>query len=263
MGDMYELFFELSNEVRMAILEKLGEGDLKLSRISSELDLPVQEISRQLSRLVKQGLSQKTPDGSYSITPYAEQVLRFMPSMEFLSKYSKYVTNHNLNGIPHEFVMRIGELADSNYVGDVMKMFHRSEKMIQDAEEYVWIMSDQILMSSMKFTEGAVERGVDHRFLGPRDIEPPEEFYTEAVKRGLIGADGKAQHKFLERMDLMVTLTEKEAQFLFPAPNGSFDYSGFSTTDPKALKWCKEIYLHYWESTDIHMPDAFRAQAMR
>jgi len=231
MGDMYELFFELSNEVRMAILEKLGEGDLKLSRISLELDLPVQEISRQLSRLVKQGLSQKTPNGSYSITPYAEQVLRFMPSMEFLSKNSKYVTNHNLNGIPHEFVMRIGELADSNYVGDVMKMFHMSEKMIQEAEEYVWIMSYQILMRSMKFTEGAVERGVDH--------------------------------KFLDRMDVMVTLTEKEAQFLFPALDGSFDYSGFSTTDPKALKWCREIYLHYWESTDIHMPDSFRAQAIR
>lgn len=258
MGDMYDLFFELSNEGRMAILEVLLDGNLKLSRISTELDLPVQEISRQLSRLVKQGLVQKTPEGSYSVTPYAEQVLRFVPSIKFLSENSEYLKIHNLNGIPHGFVMRIGELAVSRFSGDVMKMFHRSEKMIEEAEEYVWIMSDQILMSSMKYTERAIERGVDHRFLGPRNIEPPEEFYTEAVKRGLIGSNGKAQHKFLDGLDLMVTLTEKEAQFLFPLPDGSFDYSGFSTTDPYALKWCKEIYLHYWASTDVHMPDSFK-----
>lgn len=259
MGDTYDLFFELSNEVRMAILEKLLDGDLKLSRISTELDLPVQEISRQLSRMDKQGLVQKTPEGSYSITSYAEQILRFIPSIEFLSKNSQYLKSHNLNGVPYEFIMRIGELESSKYVGDVMKMFHRSEKMIEEAQEFVWIMSDQILMSSMKYTEGAVERGVDHRFLGPRDIEPPEEFYTEGVERGLIGANGKAAHKFLDNLDLMVTLTEKEAQFLFPTPSGSFDYTGFITNDPKALKWCKEIYLHYWKSTDVHLPDSFRA----
>ena len=217
MGDMYDLFFELSNEGRMAILVKLLEGDLKLSRISSSLNLPVQEVSRQLSRMDKQGLVQKTPDGSYMITPYAEQILRFVPSIQFLSDNSEYLKTHNLNGIPYEFIMRVGELEESTYVGDVMKMFHRSEKMIEESEEYVWIMSDQILMSSMKYTEGAVERGVDHRFLGPRDIEPPEEFYTEAVKRGLIGAEGKAQHKFLDRVEIMITLTEKEAQFLFPS----------------------------------------------
>lgn len=242
----------------MAILEKLLEDPLKLSRISVELDLPVQEISRQLSRLDKQGLVQKTPEGSYAVTPFAEQVLRFIPSIQFLSENADYLKTHDLNLVPHEYVMRIGELADSIYEGDVMKMFHRSEQIISEAEEYLWIMSDQILMSSMKYTESAVEKGVDHRFLGPRDIEPPKEFYTEAVKRGLIGMGGKAHHKFLDKMGLMVTVTEKEAQFLFPTLDGKFDYAGFNTTDHKALKWCKEIYGHYWESTDITVPDSVK-----
>ena len=258
MGDMYDLFFELSNEGRMAILEKLLEGDFKLSRLSTLLDLPVQEISRQLARLDKQGLVQKTPEGSYAVTPYAEQVLRFVPSIQFLSENNEYLKTHDLNRLPHEYVMRIGELADSTYVGDVMKMFHRSEQIISEAEEYVWIMSDQILMSSLKFTEDAVGKGVDHRFIGPRDIKPPEEFYAEAVKRGLIGMEGKASHKFLDKLGIMITMTEREAQFLFPNLDGKFHYSGFNTTDMKAIKWCREIYRHYWDSTDIMVPDAIK-----
>lgn len=258
MGDIFDLFFELSNEGRMAILEKLLDTELKLSRISSELNLPVQEISRQLSRLDKQGLVQKTPDGSYMITSYAELVLRFVPGIKFLSENSEYLKTHDLNGIPYEFIMRIGELSESTYERDVMKMFHHSEQMIEESEAYFWVMSDQILMSSMKYTEEAIERGVEHRFVGPRNIEPPEEFYTEAVKRGIIGTEGKTSHKFLEKIDVMITLTEKEVQILFPSLDGSFDYSGYISTSSKALKWCKDVYEHYWASTDIHRPDAFR-----
>jgi len=42
-------------------------------------------------------------------------------------------------------------------------------------------------MSSLQFTEAAIERNVEHRFLGPRDIKPPKGFYEEATERGLIG----------------------------------------------------------------------------
>ena len=258
MGDMYDLFFELSNEGRMAILEKLLEGNFKLSRLSTALDLPVQEISRQLARLDKQGLVQKTPEGSYSITPYAEQVLRFVPSIAFLSENAEYLKTHDLNRVPHEYIMRIGELANSTYVGDVMKMFHRSEQIISEAEEYIWIISDQILMSSLKHTEKALEQGVKHRFLGPRDIEPPKEFYTEAVKRGILGTEGKTAHKFMEKIGLLITLTEKEVQFTFPSLDGSFDYMGFESNDPKTLKWCKEIYEYYWDSSNITVPDSLK-----
>jgi predicted transcriptional regulator len=257
MGDIFDLFFELSNEGRMAILEKLLDTELKLSRISLELDLPVQEVSRQLSRLDKQGLVQKTPDGSYMITSYAEQVLRFVPSIKFLSDNVDYLKTHDLNGVPYEFIMRIGELSETTYEGDVMKMFHRSEQMIEEAEEYFWVMSDQILMSSMRYTEEAIGRGIEHRFLGPRNIEPPEEFYTEAVKRGIIGVEGKASHKFLDKIDVMITLTDKEVQILFPSRDGSFDYSGFHSVNSNAFKWAKDVYEHYWASTDILRPDVF------
>jgi predicted transcriptional regulator len=258
MGDLFELFFELSNEERMRILVKLRDDQLRLSHISSELSLPVQEVSRQLSRLTKQELVEKTSEGSYAITNLAQQVLRFVPSIRFLSDNSEYIKEHNMDRVPDRFVMRIGEVASSTFEGDVMKHFHKSEQMIMNAEEYIWIMSDQILMSSLKHTEVAVNRGVEHRFIGPRNLDAPKGFYEEAAQRGLIGLDGKAKSKFLARLDILITMTEKETMFQFPTTEDSFDYKVFQSTDPTAIKWCKELFSYYWESTDIRSPDALR-----
>lgn len=239
----------------MEILNKLLETPQKLSHLSAELSLPVQEISRQLSRLDKNDLVQKNLDGSYSATPFAEQVLQLIPGMKFLSDNSGYFKTHTMSGIPNRFLMQVGDLASCKYVEDVMTQLHHSENLIKEAKEYLWIMSDQILMSSLQFTEKAVDRNVVHKFIGPRDIKPPEGFYEEAAKRGLIGVRGKAKYRFLDELHVLITLTEKEATFSFPRTDGKFEYSGFQTSDPKAVEWCMKLFQHYWDSTNITIPD--------
>ena len=242
----------------MEILNKLLETPLKLSHLSAELSLPVQEISRQLSRLDKNDLVQKNLDGSYSVTSFAEQVLRLIPGMKYFSDNRGYFKTHSMSGIPDRFLMQVGNLTLSKYVEDVMTQLHHSEKIIREAEEYLWIISDQVLMSSLQFTEAAIERNVEHRFLGPRDIKPPAGFYEEATKRGLIGAQGKAKYRFLDELHVLIMLTEKEATFSFPNNDGKFEYSGFQTMDAEALEWCKRIFQYYWDSTGITVPDAVR-----
>jgi len=238
----------------MAILNKLLETPLKLSHLSAELSLPVQEISRQLSRLDKNDLVQKNLNGSYSATPFAEQVLKLIPGMKFLSDNRGYLKTHTMSGIPNRFLMQVGDLASCKYVEDVMKQLHYSEELIREAEEYLWIISDQVLMSSLQFTEAAIERDVEHKFIGPRDIKPPEGFYEEATERGLIGPRGKAKYRFLDELHVLITLTEKEATFSFPKTNGKFEYSGFQTSDLEAHEWCRRLFQHYWDSTTITIP---------
>lgn len=108
-------------------------------------------------------------------------------------------------------------------------------------------------------TQNAIERGVEHRFLGPRDIKPLEGLVEQALSRGLTGPKGKTKARFLERLDILITLTEKEAHFEFPTLSGSFDYTGIHTRDKRAIKWCRKLFSHYWESTDIMIPDCARA----
>ena len=45
--ELSDFFFELSNQDRLDIMKLIDKRPLKLSHISKELDLPMQEISRQ------------------------------------------------------------------------------------------------------------------------------------------------------------------------------------------------------------------------
>ena len=47
-------------------------------------------------------------------------------------------------------------------------------------------------------------------------------------------------------MDVVLVVTEKAARFVLPNSAGRFEY-GFNGTDPKFHKWCKDLFLHYWE----------------
>ncbi|MEM3415461.1 MAG: winged helix-turn-helix domain-containing protein, partial [Thermoproteota archaeon] len=51
-----KIFFELSNEYRMEILNILQDKTLSLNEISLQLNLPKSEIYRNLKRLVSIGL---------------------------------------------------------------------------------------------------------------------------------------------------------------------------------------------------------------
>jgi len=110
-------------------------------------------------------------------------------------------------------------------------------------------------MSSLQFTEAAIERNVEHRFLGPRDIKPPEGFYEEATERGLIGLRGNAKYRFLDEIYVLITLTEKEATFSFPRIDGKIEYSGFQTSVPGTREWCKRLFQYYWDSTNMTILD--------
>jgi predicted transcriptional regulator len=47
--------------------------------------------------------------------------------------------------------------------------------------------------------------------------------------------------------NIFIAMNEKEAAILaFPMENNLFDYRGFSSTDPLFLKWCRDIFEHYW-----------------
>lgn len=51
--------FELAHEDRVVILKELSERKMKLTQLSNRLGLPVQEVHRQLARLIEERLIMK------------------------------------------------------------------------------------------------------------------------------------------------------------------------------------------------------------
>lgn len=243
---MFELLFELASSDRLKIMSLVEKQELKLSHISKKLDMTVTEASRHLQRLSEAKLLEKDAEGRYELTPFGQLTLSLMPSFDFISKYRDYFAAHTLSRLPHEFIGRMGDLANCAFTEDIMVAFHSVECLIVEAKEYVWILSNQVLMSTLPLLDQAVKRGVKFQLIMPEDLIPPPGF-IHLPHHISMDQSKLVERRMLSRVDLIIAMSEKTARLSFPASDGKMDYVGFGSTDERGHKWCQDLFMHYWE----------------
>ncbi|MCX6648873.1 MAG: helix-turn-helix domain-containing protein [Candidatus Bathyarchaeota archaeon] len=242
--DFCDLLFEISNEDRLRIMEELGAAPLHATGVSRRLDIPTQEASRHLLRLAEVGLIAKSPDGLYSLTPYGALSLRLLEGERFASAHSDYFATHTAASVPRCFASRIGELSEATIVDDVMITLHNVERVIREAREYVVRMTDRYQLTAIPHIGDALERGVEFRAIEPLNIVRPPGYEPDPR---LTEADGRWKNRAVEGLGVCLTASEREvAALCFPAPDGRFDYRGFSSKDPATHRWCMDLFEHYW-----------------
>ena len=253
MERLCDLLFELSNEDRLKILGELGKENLKLSHISQRLDFTAQETSRNIARLVEARLVTRTADGSYEITPYGIQAMRLIPAYQFLSKNADYFYEHTLENLPDKFVSRIGELNECKPITQLLDVFGNIERVFKEAEEYYIYIGEPLgLSSTLLLVEEALDRGIKARGIEPLGYIWPDEIRESVPKEtwlsiGKHKTEGSLLQKYQSKFDLTFLMNEKEVATLnFLKPSGEFEYFGFTSTDPKAVGWCKDIFEYYW-----------------
>jgi predicted transcriptional regulator len=254
---LYELFFELSNETRLELMKQVSREPKRLTELSRTLDLPAQEISRQLSRLDKISITWKDVDGLYHLTPYGQHILELLPGYMFLTQYRDYFRDHTIEWIPAGFKSRIGELDGSKLVDDVMMSFHYVEEAIRNSEQYIWIMSDQILLSTMPLLQERLEKGVFFRLIVPKDIviaAPVRDHFTKSGEGHL--PEDKTSSRFTDEMGVVLIVSEKElALAAFPAVDGGFDYKGFRSNKENCIQWGRELFETIWSRSTSRIPE--------
>ena len=247
MERLFDINFELSNEDRYNILTILKGRPMKLTALSEEMDITHQQCTRHLNRLVKTELIAKDPEGFYRISTYGELTLRQYQGQLFTANYREYFYKHVLTNIPDKFVSRLGELSNSSYIDDVMAVFKNIERVLNQAEEYVWRITDRYLLMIVPHVAAALDRGIEYRLIEPRDIVYPpgiEEtgIFEDAWREGLF------LNRILERVDVFLAVSEKEAAVVaFPTLDGRFDYLGFTSMDERMLDWCSDLFNYYWD----------------
>lgn len=252
MDSLHSLLFEISNEDRSAILRELEEEAKNVTSISRKLDLTIQESSRHLSRLERVGLTERDPDGLHHLSRYGRLVLKMLPGIEFLTLQRDYFSGHSLDGIPLEFAYRLGDLLNSSLVDDVMVGFYNVDRMLERAEEYVLMMTDQYLMGTMPKVGNALDRGVRVMNIESRFCVPPvlpsnwsDSDTSQALQRGR--EKGLLDERVLDSLEVYLYMSEREVGTLaFPLPDGKFDYLGFTSDDERIRNWCKQLFEYYW-----------------
>ena len=262
MEELCNLLFELSNEDRLVILLQLKQNSMKISHISKKLNFTVQETSRNISRLSETNLIQRKGDGSFQLTAYGENVLNLLPGFEFLSKHVEYFTTHTLSRLPHEFFCRIGDLVECTYIGDPMLTFYEAEKMMDQAEEFLWLMSEQHLVSALPHMKKALENGSHLRGLLPKDLPFPEDYFEqESVKEynqveKQARSKGQLEERWIDRIDTAIGVADKmSGRVFFPTLEGHFDYRGFTVVDECSHQYCKDLFIYYWNKASTTIPD--------
>ena len=257
MERLCDLLFELSNEDRLKILSELQKENLKLSHISQRLNFTAQETSRNIARLVETRLVTRTTDGSYEISPYGVQAMRLIPAYQFLSKYSDYFYEHTLENLPDKFVSRIGELNGCKPITQLLDVFGNIERVFREAEEYYLYIGEPLgLSSTLLLVRDALDRGVKARGIEPIDYEWPTEIRESVPEEtwlqiGKHKTEGSLMQKYQRRFDITFLMNEKEVATLnFLNPTGEFEYFGFTSTDKKAVEWCRDIFEYYWARVD-------------
>jgi predicted transcriptional regulator len=249
------LLFEVSNEDRLRILHLLHQEGMNVTQLSKALGLSSQEASRHMSRLNKTGVALKESDGKFHLTLYGKLLLTQIQGIDFTSRHQQYFLDHTLDQLPRPFIHRLGELSSSTFINDIMEVFTNIETVIQEAEEYLWVITDQYLPSNMRLHIAAYERGIRERDIEAKNWVVPKRIKEslrdeEAIAQGTrqARATGSLEERMLDHLDLYLFMSEKEVAIVaFPLTDGRFDYFGFSSTDDQAHAWCREVFKHYWE----------------
>ena len=236
--NLCKLLFELSSSERMNVLLELQKQRLKLSHISKKLDMTVTEASRHLQRLSEAKLIQKDVDGSYELTPFGTLTLSLLSGPNFVSEHRQYFLEHDVSYLPSEFISRIGELSASSLgTRDIMMGFRLVEIMLQEASEYIWILSDQVFTSGVPIIDEKMKSSFEFRFIFPENLVPPP---------GVKPVPG-TQRRTLSKVEEIILMTDKEVMFGFPDVNGRIDYLLFVSKDLKFHRWCRDLFLYRWE----------------
>jgi predicted transcriptional regulator len=243
----HELLFELSNEVRYSILHKLKLLDYNVTNIAKELSITTQESSRHLNRLAEHGLIEKTITGEYTLTEYGLLILRQSEGLIFTSSNRDYYKTHKIPVLPTQFVSRLPELEESRQITDVMLVFALIERIIDEANEYIWRLTDRYNMMSLPKLEKATDRGIEFRLMQTKHFQFPPNWPGV----GVILKDARLRGVFDVRTsyeaNLFIAMNEREVAVLgFPMDENVFDYRGFSSSDPDFHAWCCDLFEYYW-----------------
>jgi predicted transcriptional regulator len=262
MEKLCNLLFELSNEDRLMILLQLKQKPMKIAHISKKLSFTVQETSRNVSRLTESQLVKRIGDGSFILTEYGKNTLNLLPGFEFLSRHTDYFTSHTLSRLPHEFFCRIGDLINCTYVDDVMLTFYEAEKMMDEVKKFLWLLSDQHLVSAVPHIKKALENGAKLRVLLPKDLPFPEGYFEQKcvqeyrIVEKKAKKEGRVEERWIDRVDIPIGVSEKTSgRVFFPTLGNDFDYKGFIVTDELSHKFCLDLFEYYWNKASTTIPD--------
>jgi predicted transcriptional regulator len=244
-----ELLFILASKDRMTLLSEIAVEKHRSSQLTAKLSATRQETSKHLMRLRNAKLIEKDSDGFFGLTAFGKIVLNLLPSINFLMQNREYFLSHDISSLPQQFIERLGELQEGEYAEKVGSILAHIQQVVQDAEQYIWLMSDHPLGGEGHVTEsGKLESStVTWRIIIPADSSNID----RTRLRASVGTHkGRIEYHLIEDPNDIkagIALNEKIAGLTFSDITGKLDFnSGFRSNNPIFRQWCQDLFEYHW-----------------
>jgi predicted transcriptional regulator len=164
---------------------------------------------------------------------------------EFLFKYRDYFNTHSVEGLSKGLLAKLGVLSESKYIDDTLIALQVVKRIIDEAEEFLYRLSDQFLMVLLDPIVAATQRGVNYSFIYSSEIKvPPDATQTVRLR------DAKNNGNFFsythDNVRGFIVMSEKEVMLAFAQLNGNYDYQGFNSSNKEVLAWCMELFEDHY-----------------
>lgn len=242
-----ELLFELSSSIRFDMLHALETAPLTFTKIAERMDLTSSEASRQIERLADMKLIEKFVDGGYSITAFGRLVLSFLPNMDFVLKNCDYFLSHDTSPIPHELIMRFGDLSGAVFIDGTVEIMNFMEKRMLNTNKYHYVMSDGVIRLLVPHVVEKVGSGIEFNMIFPetcrKELSAIIDEYTDTE-----GSMRMIKIRTLESIHVGVGISDYGGTLKLPGFDGNVDHSTMLVgSGPAFCQWCRDLYMFYWK----------------
>jgi predicted transcriptional regulator len=244
-----EILFILASVDRLTLLSEIAIDKRRLSQLTAKLSATPQETSRHLTRLREAKLIEKDSDGFFSLTAFGKIIENLLPSIRFLTQNREYFLSHDISSLPLEFMERLGELQEGQYREKVGSILAHTQQVVQDADEYIWLMADHPL-GGEQYVTGSRRLESSSSVIW-RVIIPADSSIDWIKLRASVGTHkGRIEYCLIEDpndINAGIALNEKIAGLTFPNTMGKLDFnSGFGSSNPTFRKWCQDLFEFHW-----------------
>ena len=233
--------FELSHEVRVFILKQLSHKAMRLSELSSMLEITTAEVSRHLDRLSKTKLIEKKPDNHYYITNYGTMLLYGYKSSLFLIDNDSFFMRHQLN-LP-SVLMSYGPLTKGTISRGTLNNTTLINESSKNADMYIHVMSEEGMPTLTDLDIERAEPGIEVKKIYPQSKKIPQEY-----------KGSKVEIRTLVELPFSLKSTEKIAGLAFYW-GGSIDFEDILLGEDEEFKyWVELLFQYYWDKARPSRP---------
>jgi predicted transcriptional regulator len=245
-----ELFMQLASETRLSILASVHKKPAKLSSLSRDLNITVQDVYRNLNRLMEEGLIRRS-DGVFYLTEYGIVVMKQIDGFLVMKKHREFFKEHSIAGVmPDKFLQRIGALQNCKVVNTVTAVLQKLKELESSATKSLKLMASQAWPEEGEIMLDKAGSGVEISVIvGQNTIFPKNVAENISPRVEKLASKGIIKGKMIEQLNMDIYIADNaRAAVMFPNAKCEVDMNTmFVGEDPIFCEWCSDYFDYMWQ----------------